>query len=60
MTEASQIQQFLQTYSKGTSVSVLVSKKLPFYTCQWGQNDSNYIQNSPTKGNTVLSFPRVG
>jgi hypothetical protein len=59
MTEAYQIQQYLKSYNPGTPANVLVSKKLSFYTCQWGIRDSNFIQQSPDKYNTVLSFPRI-
>lgn len=58
MTEAYNVQQYLGTFNPNVTANVLVSKKLPFFCCQWGVVDSNYMPNSG-KANTVLTFPRI-
>jgi len=59
MTEAYNIQQHLGIFNPNVTANVLVSKKLPFFTCQWGVIDSNYVPTTSGKQNTVLTFPRI-
>lgn len=59
MTEAYNIQQYLGQFNPNVTANVLVSQKLPFFSCQWGVIDSNYMPYSPGKLNTVLTFPRI-